>query len=98
MTVGLHSRTINVQDYNELRDKIADSGVFEMTDCAVEIWCPEHSDTSELQRMTNLIESMVHVTDVKVGSTHEDFQNNYYTIKMTETPNNPRSRFLKGKG
>lgn len=69
-----------------------------MTDCAIEIACPENSDVSEVQKMVQLIESMVHVTDVKVSSTHEDFQNNYYTIKMTEPPNNPKTKFVRGRG
>lgn len=98
MTVGLHSKKISVESYEDLRDGISSSGVFDMTDCAVEISCPEDSDVSEVQKMVQLIESMVHVTDVKISSTHEDFQNNYYTIKMTETPNNPKTRFVRGKG
>lgn len=98
MPVGLHSKKINVESYEDLRDSISSSGVFDMTDCAVEIGCPEDSDVSEVQKMVHLIESMVHVTDIQISSTHENFENNYYTIKMTETPNNPKTRFIRGRG
>jgi hypothetical protein len=79
-------RTLNVRTYDDFRDLIPTSGVFEMTDCSVEIWCPELAETEEVQRMVTLIESMVHVTDVRVGSNIEDFISEEYRIVISEQP------------
>lgn len=89
-----YSRTIEVSNYDELRDTLPTSGIFDMMDCAVEIWCPELSETEEVAKMTRLIESMVNVVDVRVGSTIEDMANVHYTIKVTEVQN-PMKRFSR---
>ena len=91
-TAMQNTKTLNVKDYDELRDVLPTSGVFDMLDCALEIWCPEAAQTAEIERMTKLVESMVHVTDVRVGSSIENLSSNGYVIKVTETPQRmPRS-------
>lgn len=75
---------LKVKSYDDLRDSLATSGLFEMTDCVVEIRCPLDSDVNEIKRMTTLIESMVHVTDVQVASTYEDLVESEYTITLTQ--------------
>ena len=81
-----NTKTLNVKDYDELRDVLPTSGVFDMLDCALEIWCPEAAQAAEIERMTKLVESMVHVTDVRVGSSIENLSSDSYVIKVTETP------------
>lgn len=80
----LNTRTLHVKDYEDFRDSLPTSGVFDMTDCAVEIWCPELAEAEELQRMVVLIESMVHVTDVKVGSSLSDMISDEYRVVVTQ--------------
>jgi hypothetical protein len=87
------STTIKANDYTDLLDKISSSGLFEMTDCNVEIWCPEQSDTEEVEKMVHLIESMVHVLDIKVGSSIEDMASDTYRIILKEPP--AKNRFTK---
>jgi hypothetical protein len=82
----LPSRTLTVKTYDEFRDTLPFSGVFEMTDCSVEIWCPELAEVEEVSRMVALIESMVHVTDVRVGSSIEDFASEDYRVVISEQP------------
>jgi len=82
----LPSRTITVKTYDEFRDTVPFSGVFEMTDCSVEIWCPELAEVDEVGRMVALIESMVHVTDIRVGSSIEDFASDDYRVIISEQP------------
>jgi hypothetical protein len=77
-------RNISVKNYEDFRDILSTSGVFDMTDCAVEIWCPELSEVEEVQRMVTLIESMVHVTDVKVGSRIQDLIDDDYLVVIRE--------------
>ena len=89
------TRTINVNTYDELRDSISSSGMFDMDDCAVEIWCPEISEVSEIQKMVTLIESMVHVNDVRVGSRVEDFISDEYQIVVTEDNKLTKNRFSR---
>lgn len=90
-----YKKQIQVNDYNELRDVLPTSGIFDMMDCAIEIQCPELAETSEIERMTRLIESMVNVTDIKVSSTPEDMANIFYTVTVTEVPNPNYKRFIK---
>lgn len=88
-------RTLTVRDYDSFRDTLPDSGVFEMTDCSVEIWCPEHSDTDEIDRMVRLIESMVHVTDVQIGSEIEDLTRQDYRVIITEIKPDIRKKYSR---
>ncbi len=88
---------LRVKNYDELRDTIATSGLFDMTDCVVEIRCPMDSDVNEVRKMTTLIESMVHVTDVQVASTYEDLINSGYTITLTEDDQKFKRKFIKRK-
>jgi hypothetical protein len=66
-----------------------------MTDCSVEIWCPEHSDTDEIDRMVRLIESMVHVTDVQIGSEIEDLTREDYRVIITEIKPDIRKKYSR---
>lgn len=93
--MALFTKTLKVQSYDDFRDQVPSSGIFEMTDCAVEFWCPEDSDTSEIERMVKLLESMVHVTDVRVGSAIEDLASNDYRIVITEVPSDNSKRFSR---
>lgn len=94
--MALFSKTLKVLNYDDLRDSLPSSGLFEMTDCAVEIWCPEIAEVEEIQRMTSLIESMVHVTDVKVGSDVDNLVEDVYRIVLIETPRKTgRDRFTR---
>lgn len=89
------TKTINATSYESLRDMLATSGIFDMTDCAVEIWCPETSETYEVQRMVALIESMVHVTDVKIGSAIEDLASDDYRVIFTEDTQKLRKKYIR---
>lgn len=84
---------LKVKSYDELRDSLASSGLFEMTDCYVEIRCPVDSDVNEVQRMATLIESMVHVTDIQVASTVEDLIGDDYVVTLTEDDQKFRKKF-----
>jgi hypothetical protein len=90
-------RTLTVKNYTELLDTLPTSGLFEMTDCAVEIWCPEFTEVEEIQRMVFLLESMVHVTDVKIGSDIENLTSSDYRVVLVEKTVNFSKRLNKGK-
>jgi hypothetical protein len=90
-----NTRTIKAKNYDEFRDMVPNSGLFEMTDCEIEVWCPEHSETEEISRIVHLIESMVHVMDVRVGSTIENLTSDDYRVVITEVSDGPISRFKK---
>jgi hypothetical protein len=89
------TRTMSVKNYEDFLDSLPTSGVFDMTDCTVEIWCPELAEAAELERMVRLIESMVHVTDVRVGSKIEDMAADDYTVVVTQAQSGriPKKRF-----
>lgn len=74
---------IQVTSADELRDALSTSGVFEMTDCTVVIDCPLDAETEEVRKMVNILESAIHVNDVKVvGLVETDgFE---YIISITE--------------
>ncbi|NBU22534.1 MAG: hypothetical protein EBS38_01245 [Actinobacteria bacterium] len=78
---------ILADNYDEFRDLLPTSGIFDFTDCSVEIWCPEFAQADEVQRMVNLLESMVHLTDAKISSTPETMSSAGYKIVVTEDSN-----------
>ena len=92
-----YSKTLKVSDYDSFRDELASSGVFDMTDCEVQIWCPLESDVKEVQKMVTLLESMVHVTDVAITSEVEEMTSmDHYRIVITEVTNRiPKNRFSR---
>mgnify|MGYP006920574896 FL=1 len=69
--------------------------MFDMDDCAVEIWCPEMAEVSEVERMVFLLESMVNIVDIKIGSRVEDLLSDQYQVVLTEHKASGRSRFKK---
>lgn len=76
---------IRVETADELRDSLSTSGVFDMTDCEVVIDCPLDGTAEEVRKMVNILESAIHVTDVKVtGSVGTDGYE--YLIEVTEVP------------
>lgn len=81
-------RVISVHSASELRDELPSSGVFDMTDCVVELSCPLNSETEEIEKMVNLIESMIHVVDVSVSGTPQPDFNDLYTVTITDVPFN----------
>jgi hypothetical protein len=93
--MAINAHTLRVKTYDDFRDSLPTSGVFDMTDCNVEIWCPEIAQVEEVERMVNLIESMVHVKDVKIGSTIEDLISDDYRVVITEVPNDIRKKYAR---
>ena len=89
------ARTITVSSYDDLREALPTSGIFEMDDIAVEIFCPEMSEIEEVQRMVTLIESMVHVTDVRIGSDIQNLISDDYRITMTEDTTTNKKKFIR---
>lgn len=87
------ARTLKVKNYEDFLDALPTSGVFDMTDCSVEIWCPELAQTPELERMVSLIESMIHVTDVRIGSDVEDLLSDEYRVVVT--PGDPEQKIRR---
>jgi hypothetical protein len=81
------------RDADDFRDQIAHSGVFDMYDCEVEIYCPELAMADEVQRMVNTIESMINVVDVRIVSTPETLQIENYQVIITEVQNKYTKRF-----
>jgi hypothetical protein len=91
-------KTITVRAYEDFLDILPTSGLFEMTDCAVEIWCPEFAQADEIQRMVHLLESMVHVTDVRIGSDIENLTSDDYRVVLIEDSDTiGRSKYTRGK-
>ncbi len=66
-----------------------------MDDCVLEIWCPEESDVAQIEKMVHLVESMVNVVDVRIGSRVEDLLSEDYHINLIEEKPSVRSRFKK---
>lgn len=92
------TRTLTVKTYEDFLDNIPTSGLFEMTDCAVEIWCPEFAQADEIQKMVSLLESMVHLTDVRIGSDTENLTSDDYRVVLIEDSNTlGRTKKPRGK-
>lgn len=84
---------IKVQSYDDLRDKISQSGLFELLDCDVEIWTPLDSDVKQIERMVTLIESMINVTDIRISAKADETASDYRVVVTETSP--PSSRIKK---
>jgi len=79
-------RTITVMDADELRDALPASGLFDMLDCEVELLCPPAAQTSEIEKMVKVIESMINVTDIRVSGVPRSEEERSYKIKISDVP------------
>jgi len=84
---------LTVDGAGELRDVLPLSGVFDMLDCEVELLCPPTAPTSEIEKMVNIIESMINVTDVRVTGIPRSEDEQSYTVTIS----NVRIEVAKGK-
>jgi hypothetical protein len=76
---------LRVTSADDLRDMLPVCGVFEMNDCIVSIDCPLDSEAEEVRKMVNILESVIHVVDVKVvGAIEHDGLE--YLVHITEVP------------
>lgn len=66
---------IKTTSYNEFRDNIHLTDMFDMLDCKVEITSGPLGSVEELNKIVSLIESMINVIDVRLTSdvTSDDF-------------------------
>jgi hypothetical protein len=86
---------LRVDSADELRDCLYHSGVFDMSDCAVEISCSMENPEDEVNKMFDVIKYAIHV----VSTTYipdEDIHD--YRVSIQEVPvpfmkkKSPRSR------
>ena len=76
---------LRVTSADDLRDMLPVSGVFEMNDCIIAIDCPLDSEADEVRKMVKILESVIHVVDVKVvGAIEHDGLE--YLVHITEVP------------
>lgn len=76
---------LRVASADDLRDTLPVSGVFDMNDCVVVIDCPLDAQADEVRKMVAILESVIHVVDVKVTGT-VDNDGLEYLVKITEVP------------
>lgn len=82
----VESRTLEVHSADEFREMLPISGVFDMLDCEVELVCPPAAQTSEVEKMVTVIESMINVTDVRVTGVPRSESEETYLITITNVP------------
>lgn len=76
---------IETTSYEEFRDNIHLTQMFDMLDCTVEIVASPIGSVEDIDRIISLIESMINVVDVRVTShvTSEDFLITLTPVVMT---------------
>jgi|TARA_B110000483_G_scaffold240592_1_gene321543 hypothetical protein len=85
-------KLVRAEDPDSFRDLIPISGVFEIDDCTVEISYPLDASAEDLHKIVTIIESMIHVVDVRVSSSAIPEQQEYL-VTITETlPDSPAYR------
>lgn len=89
-------RLLSVIDSDELRDALPSSGLFDMLDCEVELMCPPNARTSEIEKMVNIIESMINVTDIRVSGVPRSEDDLSYNIKISNVPVEVAKTRLRG--
>ena len=76
---------LKVASADELRDVLPISGVFDMNDCTVVIDCPLDGTAEEVRKMATVLESIIHVVDLKVTGSAAG-ENLEYLVDITEVP------------
>jgi hypothetical protein len=92
----LTKKVLTVDGSDELRDVLPLSGVFDMLDCEVDLLCPPTASTSEIEKMVNIIESMINVTDVRVIGIPRSEEDRSYTVTISNVPIEVAKRKTKG--
>lgn len=80
---------IQTTSYEEFRDNIHQTQLFDMLDCTVEIDASPIGSVEDLDRIISLIESMINVVDVRVTS-HVDSED--FVITLTPVVMTPNKR------
>jgi hypothetical protein len=75
--------SLKVTSYAQLRDTIHHSGLFDMTDCDIKLTCPEASPVEEIERMVNVLESVINVVKVDIVIDRFAFE---YLVDIHEVP------------
>ncbi len=92
----LTKKILTVDGSDELRDVLPLSGVFDMLDCEVDLLCPPTASTSEIEKMVNIIESMINVTDVRVIGIPRSEEDRSYTVTISNVPIEVAKRKTRG--
>ncbi len=92
----LTKKILTVDGSDELRDVLPLSGVFDMLDCEVDLLCPPTASTSEIEKMVNIIESMINVTDVRVIGIPRSEEDRSYTVTISNVPIEIAKRKTRG--
>ena len=66
----MHDKSVAIKttSYNDFRDNIHLTDMFEMLDCKVEITSGPLGSVEELNKIVSLIESMINVVDIRITS------------------------------
>ena len=73
--------TLRVDNFEELRDSLHQTGLFDMADCIVEISCNLESSVNEVEKMFSFIKTTINVVDWTV-ITDNELEN--YKIQLRE--------------
>ena len=63
--------TLRVDNFEELRDSLPQTGLFDMADCIVEISCNLDSSVNEVEKMFSFIKTTINVVDTTVITDNE---------------------------
>ena len=79
------TKTINLQVENsdQLRDSLHHSGIFDMTDCIVEVSCNLDSQVDEVDKMLAIIKSAINVVE---HTFIPDNEVEDYHVRIAEVP------------
>jgi C4-type Zn-finger protein len=96
-------KTINlkVDSYEELRDALPTSGLFDIFDCNVELQCSPTAPSSEIDKMFGIIRSTINIVKTRVTDTYDEDEEKLeeyflYNFKISEVPyRNNQGRFQR---
>jgi hypothetical protein len=77
--------SVTVESFDELRDSLYQTGLFEMADCVVEISCGMDSSVNEVEKMLRFIQGTINVVDSTVFPDNE-VENYLVQLREVEPP------------
>lgn len=96
-------KTINlkVDNYEELRDALPTSGLFDIFDCNVELQCSHSAPAEEIDKMFGIIRSTINIVKTRVVEVYDEDEEQLeeyflYNFKISEVPyRNNQGRFQR---
>jgi hypothetical protein len=73
---------MTVESVEEFKERLPETGLFEIYDCSMLLQCPEHLLVTEVEEITRFLNSCINVADIEIVAT----ESSLIHITLKEVP------------